>query len=141
MTILCLTVVALLLWIVTYRVFYTLIRSVRLLGACLVTAAFILVAQNLEKIGQQWISLTTSRFHLFSDSSTVIVPSPSARPEPVTDLAFQRISREDRSFLDEFLRKQSPEAEQPPKLTVKRAQLVTQNEAPKRAELVRTRQR
>jgi hypothetical protein len=163
-------VIALLIGIVIYRSFYTLVRLARLGAACLFMAAFVVIVQNLEKIGHVWNSTGAFSVPSFSDNRTRGVLNPNEHPNPITDVAFQSIIREDQNFLDEFTQSQSQTGQSPRiptplqvpglpkelavntlrgkravpvphKETVKRAQLVTQNEASKHAELVRSGQR
>jgi hypothetical protein len=167
MSVLLVIVLALLVGIVVYRSFYTLVRSARLVAACLFMAAFIVIVQNLETIGHIWKSPGAFSIPFFSDNRTRNVLNPNEHPGPVTDVAFQSIIREDQNFLDEFTRSQSQIGQSPRiptplqvpglpqelavntlhgkravpvphKETVKRAQLVTQNEASRHAELVRS---
>jgi hypothetical protein len=160
-------VLALLLGIVIYRSFYTLVRSARLVAACLFMAAFIVIVQNLETIDHIWNSPGAFSIPFFSDNRARKVLNPNEDPGPLTDVAFQSIIREDQNFLAEFTRSLSQTAQSPGiptplqvqglaqelavntlrvkravlvphKEIVKRAQLVTQNEASKHAELVRS---
>jgi hypothetical protein len=170
MSILSPIVFALLVGVVIYRSFYTLVKSVRLVAACVSMAAFIVIVQNLETIGQIWNSAGALHVPFFSDQRAGNVWNPNEHLGPVNDVAFQSIIREDQNFLDEFTRTQSQIGQSsgiptplqvpgignaladntlrvkraelvPHKETVKRAQLVTQNEASKHAELVRSGQR
>jgi hypothetical protein len=167
---LCLIVVALLLGIVIYRLFYTLVKPVRVVVACVSLVTFIVIGQNLETIGHVWNSAHDLHVSFLSQKRAGNVSSPVEQPVPVTDVALQSIMREDRNFLDEFTRTesqtgQSPRVPAPVQVpgiakeladntlrvkraelvphreTVKRAQLVTQNEVSKHAELVRSGQR
>jgi len=170
MSILWVIVFALLLGIVIYRSFYTLVTSARLVAACVFMAAFIAIVQNLGTIGHICNSPGAFALPFFSDNRARHVLNPIEHPDPVIDVAFQSIIREDQNFLDEFMQSQS-QTDQSPKIpmplqvpglpkelavnmlrgkravpvphkeTVKRAQLVTQNEASKHAELVRSGQR
>jgi hypothetical protein len=179
-----LTISALLVGFATYRLFYTLVKPVRILTAFVFMAGFIVIVQNLETFGHQWNS--SAGFHLpfFSDRRTPNIPNPNEQSGPLADVAFQSTIREDHNFLDEFIQQQI-QTGQPPenptslqvqgigkdgivatgaesrlkvelaintvqvrraepvphKETVKRAQLVTQNEPSKHAEQVRSRQR
>ncbi len=170
MSILWPIVFALLVGVVIYRSFYTLVKSVRLVMACLAMVAFIVIVQNLEKIGHLWNPAGGLHVPFFSDQLAGNVSKPTEHPDPVTDVAFQSIIREDQDFLDEFTRTQSGTGQSsriptplqvpgigkaladnvlrvkraeliPRRETVKRAQLVTQNEASKHAGLVRSGQR
>jgi hypothetical protein len=170
MSIPCLIVFALLLGVATYRLFYTLVKSIRIVTACVFMAAFIVIVQNLETIGHVWRSADGIHLPFFAQRHTVNVLNPDEHPGPVTDLAFQSIIRDDQNFLDAFTQTQSQTAQSPGiptplqvpgiakeladttlrvkraelvprKETVKRAQLVTQNEVSKHAELVRSGQR
>jgi hypothetical protein len=164
MTILWLIVFALLVGLLIYRLFYTLIRSVRVVIACLAMTVFIAVVQNTETIGHLW-NPTAWHFPFVSEKR---LTKSNERPAPVTDIAFQSIIRADQNFLDEFMRTQSQTGQSPRiptslpavgneladntlrvkraelvphKETVKRAELVTQNEASKHTGLVRSGQR
>jgi hypothetical protein len=170
MSILCSIVFALLVGLVIYRLFYTLVKSVRLVLACVSMATFIVIVQDLETIGRTWNSAGALHVPFFADKRAGNVLNPNDHPGPGTDVAFQSIIREDHNFLDEFTQTQSqtgqsPEIPMPPQVpgigneltdntlrvkralpvphkeTVKRAQLVTQNETSKHAELVRSGQR
>jgi hypothetical protein len=170
MSILWSIVFALLVGLVIYRLFYTLVKSVRLVLACVSMATFSIIVQNLETIGHTWNSAGALHVPFFSDKRAGNVSNPNDHPGPVLDVAFQSIIREDQNFLDEFTQTQSQTGQSPEipmplqvpgigkelvdntlrvkralpvphKETVKRAQLVTQNETSKHAELVRSGQR
>lgn len=170
MSILWLIVFALLLGALIYRLFYTLVKSVRLAVAFGFMAVFFVIAQNLETIGHTWNSGGAWHVPFFSDKRAGNVSNPNEHPGPVTDVAFQSIIREDQNFLEELTQTQSqtgrpPGIPSPLKVpgiereladntvrvrralavphteTVRRAQLVTQNEASKHPELVRSGQR
>jgi len=107
MSILWLIVFALLIGVVIYRLFYTLVKSVRLGAACVFMAAFIVIVQNLETIGNTWNSAGGLPIPFFSDKRGANISNPNEHPGPVTDVAFQSIIREDQNFLDEFTQTQS----------------------------------
>jgi hypothetical protein len=182
MSIFWLIVSALLVGVAIYRLFYTLVESVRLVAACASMAVFIVIVQNLETISHKWNSADALPAPFFSDERAGNVANPNEHPDFVTDVAFQSIIREDQSFLDEYTQAlsrtgQSPRIPTPNpamekdgivragdesrlktelavtalrvkrgvlvphKETVKRAQLVMQNESSKHPELVRSGQR
>jgi hypothetical protein len=170
MSILWVIVFALLLGMVIYLSFYTWVEAARLVAACVFMAAFIIIVQNLETIAHTWNSTGAFSVPFFSGNRARHVLNPNEHPDPITDVAFQSIIREDQNFLDEFTQSQSQTGQSPRiptplqvpglpkelavnilrgkravpvphKETVKRAQLVTQNEASKHAELVRSGQR
>jgi hypothetical protein len=168
MSILWVIVFALLLGIAIYLSFYTWVRSARLVAACVFMAAFTVIVQNLETISHIWSSAGASSVPFFSDNRPRNVLNSNEHSGPVADVAFQSIIREDQNFLDEFAQRQTGQSPEIPtplqvpglakeldvntlhgkraapvshKETVKRAQLVIQNEASRHAELVRSGQR
>jgi hypothetical protein len=170
MSITLLTVLVLLVGVVLYILSKPLVRTVRVVGACLLVislAAFI--AQNREIIAHQGNSFSASRFSIFPDQHAPNVPNPTDDSGSVADVTFQSISKEDREFLDEILQKQSGQQQGKPAHTqmqnngkagvvgsanervlraelvintadLKRSEPVTHKETVKRAELVRARQ-
>jgi hypothetical protein len=108
-----LTVFALLIGISIYRVFYTLVKSVRLIAACVFMVAFIVIVQNLETIGHLWNSPGTLHGPILSEKRARNFSNPNEQPGPITDIAFQSIIREDHNFLDEFTQKQSQTGRSP----------------------------
>jgi hypothetical protein len=113
MSILWLIVFALLIGVVIYRSFYTLVKSVRLAAVFLSMAAFIVIVQNLEKIGRIWNSAGALHVAFFSDKRAANISNPNDHPGSVTDVAFQSIVREDQNFLDEFTQTQSQNGQSP----------------------------
>jgi hypothetical protein len=116
-----LIVSALLVGFVTYRTFYTLVTSVRLIGALVLMAGFIAIVQSREIIGPHWASFGHSRFLAFADKRTQGAPNSSEQSDPAADLAFQTISREDHIFLDEFLQQLNRDGQ--PQLSTAGAQI------------------
>lgn len=114
MSITLLTVSVLLLGVVTYILFKPLVRTVRVVGACVLTislAAFIV--QNRETIAPQGNSSDAWRFFpIFSDKRAPNVATPTDDPGPADQVTFQSISKEDQNFLDEILRKQNQDDQQ-----------------------------
>jgi hypothetical protein len=108
-----LIVLAFLVGIATYRMFYTLVKSARLIMALASMAAFIAIVQNLEKIGPIWNSAGALPIRFFSNNRTRNDSNPNQRPDPVTDTAFQSIIREDQIFLNEFTQAQSQTGQSP----------------------------
>jgi hypothetical protein len=99
-------VFAFLVGLATYRLFYTLVKSARLVMALASMATFLVIVQNLETIGHIWNSAGALPAQFFSHNRTRNVVRPNERPDPVTDVAFQSIIREDQNFLNEFTQAQ-----------------------------------
>jgi hypothetical protein len=121
MSILWLILFALLVGLAIYRAFYTLVQSVRLVMALASMAGFIVIVQNLETIGQTWNAASALPARFFSTNRTRNVLNPDERPDPVTDVAFQSIIRQDQIFLNEFTQAQiqtgqSPGTQTPPQV-------------------------
>jgi hypothetical protein len=170
MSIALLIVLVLLVGVGLYILSKPLVRTVRVVGACLLVislAAFI--AQNREIIAHQGNPVSASRFPVSSDQHAPNVPNLADDPGSVADVTFQSISKEDHEFLDEILQKQSGQQQGKPASTqirnsakagiagsanervlraelvintadLKRSEPVTHKETVKRAELVRARQ-
>ena len=115
MSILWLVVFALLLGLVIYRLFHTLVKSARLITACLFMVAFIVIMQNIETIGHIWNSAGAWHVPFFWHERAGIVSDSPEHPGPITDVAFQSVIREDQNFLDEFTRIQG-QTGQPPRI-------------------------
>jgi hypothetical protein len=113
MSILWLLVFAFLVGLATYRIFYTLVKSVRLVMAFASIATFLIIVQNLETIGHIWNSAGALPIQFFSNNRTRNALNPNERPDPVTDVAFQSIIREDQNFLNEFTQAQSQTGQSP----------------------------
>lgn len=147
--------------VTTYTLLKVLIKPVRVAGACLIMLTLAaLIVQNRQTITHQVSPSDTSRFQRQND-----IPSPRGDRG---SLSFQRFSQEDHIFLDEILKKLSPDVEQtsapaavrnvdatgimssrnepiPKALAVNSAEVkhavpVTPEKTVKRAELVRIRQ-
>jgi hypothetical protein len=86
---------------------------VRLGMALTSMAAFLVIVQNLEKIGHNWNSASAWPVQFFSNNRTRNVLSPGELSAPVTDVAFQSIIRDDQNFLNEFTQAQSQTGQSP----------------------------
>ena len=112
MSITLLTVLVLLVGVVTYILFKSLVKPVRVVGACVLMislAAFIV--QSRETIVHQGNSSGAWRFPFFSDKPAPNVQTPTGDAGPEADVTFQSISKEDRNFLDEIFRKQNQDGQ------------------------------
>ena len=107
MSILWLIVFSLLIGLAIYRMFYTLVESVRFVMALASMVTFIIIVQNLETIDHLWNSAGAWPVQFFSNNRTRHVLIPSERTDPVTDFAFQSFIRKDQNFLDELTQAQS----------------------------------
>lgn len=115
MSITLLTVLVLMFGLGTYVLLNRLIRSVRIVAACVLVvflASLILqVRQTIARLGN---SSGAPGFSIFSDERTPNVPNPTGDPSRVADVTFQKISKEDHNFLDEILQKQKAQQQAKP---------------------------
>jgi hypothetical protein len=106
-----LTLLVLLVGVVTYLLSKPLVISVRVVGACaLMISLEAFIVQNRETIAQG-NSSGAWRFPIFSDKRAPNVPTSTDDPGPAAYFTFQSISKEDRHFLDEILRKQNEDGQ------------------------------
>jgi hypothetical protein len=112
MSIALLTLLVLLVGVVTYLLSKPLVIPVRVVGACaLMISLEAFIVQNRETIAQQGNSSGAWRFPIFSDKRAPNVPTSTGDPGPAAYFTFQSISKEDRQFLDEILRKQNEDGQ------------------------------
>jgi hypothetical protein len=114
MSILWLTVLLLLVGLVAFGLLERLVTVARVAATCMLMillAGFILLVQNMETIGHHWNYATVWRSSFHSGDRTKTVPNPAPDSEPGLTFALQAISREDRLFLDELLRKLNEDAQ------------------------------
>jgi hypothetical protein len=171
MSIFWLTVLLLLVGLVAFGLLERLVTVARVAATCMLMillAGFILLVQNMETIGHHWNFATVWHSSFLSGDRTKNIPNPTPDSEPGLTFALQAISREDRLFLDELLRKLNEDAQSKGKAVpgqnirrtgivvsgnesllkaelainsaeVKRAEAVNRKETAKRAQLVRSR--
>jgi hypothetical protein len=171
MSIFWLTVLLLLVGLVAFGLLERLVTVARVAATCMLMillAGFILLVQNMETVGRHWNFTTVWRPSFLSGDRTKNVPNPAPDSEPGLTFTLQAISREDRLFLDELLRKLNEDAQSQSKSVpgqnirrtgivgsgnqsllkaelainsaeVKRAEAGNRKETAKRAQLVRSR--
>jgi hypothetical protein len=109
MSILLLTVLVPLVGLVAYLLLQALVRSVRIVLACLVAAflaVFTFLLQSRETIAHQEKSPHTFDSPEASDQRPATALDPTLDPGHVAYVAFQSISKEDHDFLDKILEKE-----------------------------------
>jgi hypothetical protein len=114
MSILWLAVLVLLVGLAAFGLLERLVTVARVAATCTLMiglVGLILFVQNMETIGRHWNFATSWPLSFLSGDRTKNVPNPAARSEPGLTFALQAITREDRLFLDELLRKLNEDAQ------------------------------